>query len=319
MYTRMLRIRLFDERAGELAAAGAFPGSVHLSIGEEATCVGACLAMRPGDYMTGNHRSHGHPIANGSDIKLLMAELFGKATGVCKGKGGSMHLADFAIGSLGESGIVASALPVAVGSALSAQVRGSGQVCIAFFGDGGINEGVFHEAVNLAGAWKLGVVFLCENNYYSVDTLTSTQTAGSGIANRASAYGIPGKVVDGQDVLAVYAVVKEAVARAGSGQGPSLIEAQTYRYREHAQGMRIKKYRSDEEEQRWLARDPIQLFAAKLLADEHATVEELDAVRARLTAEVANAVEFGKSSPFPSVEEALLDNYAPTTGAAGIR
>jgi pyruvate dehydrogenase E1 component alpha subunit len=311
MYTRMVRIRLFDEKAGELAAKGAIPGSVHLSIGEEATCVGACLALDAGDYMTGNHRSHGHPIAKGSDIKLLMAELFGKVTGVCKGKGGSMHLADFAIGSLGESGIVGSALPVAVGAALSAQVRGSDQVCIAFFGDGGINEGIFHESVNLAGAWKLGVIFLCENNLYSVDTLTSAQTAGPGIANRAVAYGIPGTVVDGQDVLAVYAAVREAAARARDGQGPSLIEAQTYRFREHAQGMRIKRYRTEDEEERWMSRDPVQLFAAKLLADGDATPEELEATRARVSAEVEEAVEFGRSSPLPPLEDALADNYAP--------
>src|SRR5215469_5377253 len=185
MYTRMVRIRVFEERCGELAAAAQFPSVVHLSIGEEATYVGAMMAMQPGDYMTGNHRSHGHPLALGTDLKLLMAELYGKATGLCKGKGGSMHLADFSRGSLGESGIVGAAIPLAVGAGLSAQVRGTDQVCIAFFGDGATNEGIFHESVNLAGAWKLGVVFLCENNFYSVDTHTRDVMSAPSIAGYA--------------------------------------------------------------------------------------------------------------------------------------
>src|SRR5579859_6910754 len=202
MYTRMVRIRVFEEKCGALAAAGELPSVVHLSIGQEATCVGACMAMRPGDYMTGNHRSHGHPLAAGSEFGLLMAEIYGKATGLCKGKGGSMHLADFSRGSLGESGIVGAALPIAVGAALSAQVRGTDQVCIAFFGDGGANEGIFHESMNLAGAWKLGVIFVCENNFYSVNTHTSEVTSAPSIAGLAGGYGVPGKVVDGQDVVA---------------------------------------------------------------------------------------------------------------------
>jgi pyruvate dehydrogenase E1 component alpha subunit len=316
MYTRMVRIRTFEEKCAELAAAGQFPGVVHLSIGEEATVVGAIIAMRPGDYMTGNHRSHGHPLAMGTDLKLLMAELYGKATGLCKGKGGSMHLADFARGSLGESGIVAAALPIAVGSAYSAKVRGTDQVCLAFFGDGAANEGIFHESVNLAGAWKLGVVFICENNFYSVDTRTSDHTAG-GIAAKGPGYGIPGKVVDGQDVLAVYDAVQEAVAWARAGNGPSLIEAQTFRYTQHALGLVLKPYGWNADLESWKARDPIKMLGAKLLADGHATQAEFDTIRTGLVEEVEAAAKFGKESPYPDPQERFTDNYGPDSTSDG--
>jgi pyruvate dehydrogenase E1 component alpha subunit len=313
MYTRMVRIRVFEERCGELAAAAQFPGGVHLSIGEEATYVGAVMPMRPGDYMTGNHRSHGHPLAMGTDLKLLMAELYGKSTGLCKGKGGSLHLADFSRGSLGESGIVGAAIPVAIGAGLSAQVRGSDQVCIAFFGDGAVNEGIFHESVNLAGAWKLPVVFLCENNFFSVNTRTADVTSGPSIAGLAAGYGIPGKMVDGQDVLAVYNGVQEAFDWARAGKGPSLIESQTFRYRQHSLGMVLERYGWDEELESWMARDPIKLFAAKLLAEGQATQAEFDAIKAKLIDEVDAAVQFAKDSPAPEPEEAFTDNYGPST------
>jgi pyruvate dehydrogenase E1 component alpha subunit len=312
MHERMVRIRVFEERADILNDAGEIPGGVHLSIGEEATIVGACIAMRPGDYMTGNHRSHGHPLAVGTELKPLMAELLGKATGLCKGKGGSMHLADFSRGSLGESGIVGAAIPLAVGAGLSAQVRGTDQVCIAFFGDGAANEGILHESINLAGAWKLGVVFLCENNFYSVDTRTSDVRSAPTIAGYAVGYGIPGKLVDGQDVLAVYAAVQEAVAHAAAGNGPSLIECQTFRYTQHQSSLKhLPRYGWDDELADWMARDPIELFEARLLDEGHATREELDATRARLVEEVEQAVQFAKDSPFPLPEEAFTDNYGP--------
>jgi pyruvate dehydrogenase E1 component alpha subunit len=315
MYRRMVRIRVFEEKCGELAAAAQFPSVVHLSIGEEATYVGAMMAMQPGDSMTGNHRSHGHPLALGTDLKLLMAELYGKATGLCKGKGGSMHLADFSRGSLGESGIVGAAIPLAVGAGLSAQVRGTDQVCIAFFGDGATNEGIFHESVNLAGAWKLGVVFLCENNFYSVDTHTRDVMSAPSIAGYAVGYGIPGRAVDGQDVLAVYAAVQEAMAWARAGKGPSLIEAQTFRYRQHALGMVIPKYGWDEELERWTARDPIKLFGVKLVGEGQARQEELEAIRAELVEEVEEAVRYAQASPYPELEEAYTDNYGPEVEA----
>jgi pyruvate dehydrogenase E1 component alpha subunit len=312
MHERMVRIRVFEERANALNDVGEMPGGVHLSIGEEATIVGGCIAMRPGDYMTGNHRSHGHPLAMGTELKPLMAELFGKATGLCKGKGGSMHLADFSRGSLGESGIVGAAIPLAVGAGLSAQVRGTDQVCIAFFGDGAANEGIIHESINLAGAWKLGVVFLCENNFYSVDTRTSDVTSAPSIAGLAVGYGIPGKLVDGQDVLAVYAAVQEAVAHAAAGNGPSLIECQTFRYTQHVSGLKhLPRYGWNDELADWKARDPIELFEARLLDEGQATREELDATRARLVEEVEQAVQFAKDSPLPLPEEAFTDNYGP--------
>lgn len=313
MYARMVRIRVFEERTAQLADAGQFPGGVHLSLGEEATYVGTIMAMNHGDYFTGNHRAHGHPLAAGTDLKLLMAELFGKATGLCKGKGGSMHLADFARGCLGESGIVGAAIPIAVGAGLSAQTRGSDQVAIAFFGDGAVNEGIFHESVNLAGAWKLPVVFVCENNFYSVDTRTADLTAG-GIASKAPGYGIPGKAVDGQDVLAVYGAAQAAIARARAGDGPSLIESQTFRYDQHAHDLVTLPYGWDEERETWMtARDPIKLFGARLLSEGHATQHELDAIRSRIIDAVEEAVQFARDSPLPDPEEAFTDVYGPET------
>jgi pyruvate dehydrogenase E1 component alpha subunit len=269
MQRRMLRIRLFDETAVKLVAQGQLPGPMHTSIGQEAEVVGACTALRTTDYMTGNHRSHGHPIAKGAALGPLMAELLGRSTGVCSGKGGSQHLADFSVGSLGESGIVGAGMPIAVGAGLSAKLRGTDDVCLCFFGDGGANAGPFHEAHNLAAVWDLPVIFLCENNGYAVRTAQRETTSITNIADRACAYGIPGHVVDGQDVLAVYNVVAEAVARARAGTGPTLIEAKTYRYRDHAEfgnlARKFGPYRTEEEVENWLARDPIELFRATLI------------------------------------------------------
>jgi len=227
MYRRMLRIRCFDEEACALLAAGTITGAVHTSIGQEAAAVGACMALRDDDYMAGNHRSHGHPIGKGAALGPLMAELLGRTTGVCKGKGGSMHLADFAIGSLGESGIVGAGIPLATGAALSAQLRASQQVALCFFGDGASNEGVFHESLNMAAVWKLPVVYLCENNLYAAMTPARTTTTVPNVAERAGAYGIPGVMVDGQDVVAVYTAVSDAVRRARAGGGPTLVEDKT--------------------------------------------------------------------------------------------
>ena len=263
MQRRMLRIRLFDERASKMVKRGEIPGTVHTSIGQEAQVVGSCMALAEGDYMSGNHRSHGHPIGKGAALGPLMAELVGKAAGVCGGKGGSMHLADFKVGSLGESGIVGSSIPIATGAALSSKVLKNGRVALAFFGDGASNQGCLYEAMNLSSVWKLPMIFLCENNHYALSTPSHTVTAGR-ISDRAAGFGMPGvRVEDGQDVLAVYDAVKIATDRARAGQGPSLVEVMTYRFNEHSEGLKLgTDYRNAAEKEAWLNRDPIKLFRA---------------------------------------------------------
>ena len=296
----MLRIRLFEERSVELQSTGQMPGFVHIAIGQEAEVVGASMALHESDYMTGNHRSHAHPIAKGAQLAPLMAELLGKETGVCRGKGGSMHLAVFSVGSLGESGIVGSLMPVAVGAGLSARLRGTRQICLCFFGDGAANCGPFHESMNLASIWKLPVVFLCENNGYATTTAQSQSTAVKDIACRAASYGIPGIVVDGQDVLAVFAVVSDAVRRARGGDGPTLVETKTYRYREHSEfNGRIPEYRSPEEVASWKQRDPIVKFSTQLIGSRHLSQDEFSAMRLSVVAEVDDAVVFAQRSNPP--------------------
>lgn len=314
MMRRMLRVRLFEEATIALFHSGELPAMVHLSIGQEATAVGACLATDTSDYMTGNHRSHGHPIAKGAGLGALMAELLGKAGGICGGKGGSMHLADFSVGSLGESGIVGSAIPVATGAGLAAQVRGSDQVALCFFGDGAASEGVWHESVNLAAIWKLPVVYLCENNGYAVSLTAEDSLSVPDIATRAAGYSMPGVVVDGQDVLAVYRATTEAVRRARAGEGPSLVEAKTYRFHEHAYGLVLPQpYRDQEVVDSWFETvDPIKLFGDRLLGWSLATEDELAGLREAVQAEVDAAVEFARESPFPEPEAAYADLYAPS-------
>jgi TPP-dependent pyruvate/acetoin dehydrogenase alpha subunit len=310
MQRRMLRIRLFDERASKMVRRGQIPGTVHTSIGQEAQVVGACMALEDDDYMTGNHRSHGHPIGKGSPLGPLMAELVGKATGICKGKGGSLHLADFSVGSLGESGIIGSSIPIATGAGLSSQVLGNDRVALAFFGDGAANQGCLYEALNLAGVWKLPVIYLCENNQYALSTPAHTVTSGR-VADRASGFGIPGvRVEDGQDVMAVYEAVSEAVARARAGEGPTLLEVMTYRYREHSEGLRINvDYRDEQEREEWLGRDPIALFREVLIGRGVASAEEMDALEAEVAQEVEDAVRFTQESPDPEPEVAFSDLY----------
>lgn len=311
MYRRMVRIRLFDDRAVELAKAGVIPSVLHTSTNQEAAVVGATLALREGDYMTGNHRSHGHPIGKGADLGRLMAELMGKRTGICKGKGGSMHLADFSVGSLGESGIIASAVPVAVGAALSAQVRHTDQVALTFFGDGASNAGAVHESMNLAAVWRLGVIFFCENNGWAVTTAQRESTSVENIADRGAGYGIPAAVVDGQDPVAVYEATIEAVERARGGGGPSLVEAKTYRVREHAEGLPVPaEYRDQAEIDAWLRRDPILLFGARLLEDGVLDDAGRAQVDATVAAEVEAAIQFGRDSDLPAPEEAFEDLFA---------
>ncbi|MCH6472557.1 thiamine pyrophosphate-dependent dehydrogenase E1 component subunit alpha [Sinomonas terrae] len=315
MQRRMLRIRRFDERASLMVKRGHIPGTVHTSIGQEAQVVGACMALGDGDYMSGNHRSHGHPIGKGSPLGPLMAELVGKATGVCGGKGGSLHLADFAVGSLGESGIVGSSIPIATGAGLSSKVLGNGRVSLAFFGDGAANQGCLYEAMNLAGVWDLPVVFLCENNQYALSTPAHTVTSGV-IAERAAGFGIPGvRVEDGQDVLAVYEAAAAAVDRARRGEGPTLVEVITYRFNEHSEGLRLgTDYRDKDEKAAWLERDPIVLFRQRLIADGTATAEQLDELEAAVLREVDEAVEFTDRSPYPDPSVAFKDLYTEPIG-----
>ena len=310
MQRRMLRIRLFDERAAKMVRRGLIPGTLHTSVGQEAQVVGACMALRLQDNMSGNHRSHGHPIGKGSRLGPLMAELVGKATGICKGKGGSLHLADYSVGSLGESGITGSSIPIATGAALSAQVLGEDRVALSFFGDGAANQGVLYESLNLAVAWKLPVIFLCENNQYALSTPAHTMTGGR-IWRRAEGFGAPGVLVeDGQSVLDVYDAVSAAVARARSGEGPTLVEVMTYRYREHAEGLRLAvDYRDAAERERWLQRDPIQLFRKLLLERGTFNEAELDALEAEVAQEVEDAVKFSDSSPYPEPKVAFEHLY----------
>lgn len=308
MLRRMLRIRLFEERVRKMIYDGEMLGG-HLAIGQEAAIVGACIALRDDDYMTGNHRSHGHPIGKGAELGPLMAELLGKRAGVCRGKGGSMHLAVFSKGSLGESGIVGSLMPVAVGAGLSARLRGTDQVCLCFFGDGAANCGPFHESLNLAAVWRLPVIFFCENNGYAMYTPQVQTTPIVDIAQRAGAYNMPGVVVDGQDVLAVHDIVSDAVARARAGDGPTLVEAKTYRYEEHSENPRAKipPYRPDAEMRAWREKDPIEMFCARLRSAKDLLNEEFAVIFSAVRAEVEAAVVFGKESAAPEPHELFED------------
>ncbi len=264
MYERMMQIRTFEDLAGKNFAAGLVPGFVHLYAGEEAVAVGICTQLSDNDYITSTHRGHGHCIAKGVDIDGMVAELMGKSTGVCKGKGGSMHIADVEKGMLGANGIVGGGIPLACGAALTAKTLGTGGVAVCFFGDGASNQGTFHEGLNLAAIWNLPVVFVCENNGYAESTPVRYHCSASDIANRAGAYEIPGVVVDGLDVFAVYEAAAEAIARARRGEGPTLLETKTYRYYGHFQGDQVT-YRTAEELETYKQRDPIQALRSAIL------------------------------------------------------
>jgi pyruvate dehydrogenase E1 component alpha subunit len=307
-YQRMLRIRRFEEEGTRLFKAGKIPGAYHASIGHEGAIVGACMALRDDDAMTGTHRSHGHPIGKGADLKALMAELMGKATGICKGRGGSMHLADHSVGIIGESAIVGGGIPLATGCGLSAKVRGTDQVSLCFFGDGAVNQGTFHESLNMASLWKLPVIYLCENNGYAITTSVARSHAQPSVAKRAEAYGMPGVAVDGQDVRAVYEATCEAVVRARRGEGPTLIEAKTYRFDEHNVGLIVPTpYRSPQEIDEYKThRDPVALFR-QVLSAEGFSDAELEAVEEKVATAVKEAIQFGEESPLPEV--ATLYDY----------
>ena len=302
MYRRMCRIRYFEEAVIAIHSSGELIGPAHPYIGQEAVAVGACAALRDDDRIAGSHRSHGHPIAKGGDVKRAMAEILGKVDGFCKGKGGSMHLADFSIGILGESGILGSSVPVAVGAALAAKLRDESFVSLVFFGDGASNQGALHESMNLASIWSLPVIFVCENNQYAVTTSYATTVSVEHVSDRASAYNMPGLLIDGQDAIAMYEATVEAVRRARAGEGPTLIEGLTYRFEEHSLGLgRVRRgeYRTEEEIEKWRQRDPIVIHEDRLIAQGIASREECDAVNAETQEEVERAVDFARNSPFP--------------------
>ena len=308
---RMMMIRAFEERTQKLIDRGDVIGVMHSSIGQEAACVGACTALRDDDYITGTHRSHGHPIAKGSKVDRLVAELMGRSTGVCKGMGGSMHLADFSVGSLGESAIVGSSISIAVGAALANQLRGLDRVSLAFFGDGAANTGICHEGMNMAAVWRLPVIFFCENNRYAVTTPLAQTTSVERISERASAYRMPGVTVDGQDVRAVNAAVREAVGRARRGEGPSIVEALTYRYDDHSYRLGALSGKRDADEVAyWRGRDPIRIEGERLRSEGIVTDEDLAALSSAVQAELDAAVEFGRSSPYPDTGDLWANMYA---------
>ena len=305
----MYRIRRFEEEAERLTATGEIPGTVHSSIGQEASAAGACLTLRPTDAMTGYHRSHGHVIAKGADLGRLMAELMGKSAGTNRGKGGGPHVADLSVAAFGASGIVGASLPVAAGVALAVQLAGDDRVCLSIFGDGAANTGIFHETLNIAAVWRLPVVFLCENNLYASSTSHRSVSAVAQVADRAVAYGIPGIVVDGQVANDVHEVVSGAVSRARRGDGPSLVEAMTYRYGENST-MSPPSGRSEEEVDEWRRRDPITLLEQRLLENGSMTGDEERAMRREAEAEIDEAVSFARESPDPEPGELWEDLWA---------
>ncbi|HEX2951963.1 MAG TPA: thiamine pyrophosphate-dependent dehydrogenase E1 component subunit alpha [Armatimonadota bacterium] len=292
---RMMLIRAFELRVNDMFAAGELRGTSHLAVGEEATAVGASAALQTDDYVTSNHRGHGHFLARGGEPRRIMAELFGKETGYSQGKGGTQHMADFSLGFLGMNGITGGMMAVATGAAFSAKYRQSGQIALAFFGDGASNQGTFHESLNLAAIWKLPVIFFCENNLYAMSTPAEETVSVRNIADRAAGYGIPGIVVDGNDVLAVRDTVAEAALRARSGEGPTLIEAKTYRQLGHSRGD-LRVYRTREEEAEWNTRDPITLFSQSLITSGECDENSLTQLQSEIDAEIDDAVTFARES-----------------------
>ena len=308
-YRQMVMIRKFETLAGELFAAGKIPGFIHLSIGQEASAVGVCSCLRTDDYLTTTHRGHGHMIAKGADLKKMVAELFGKATGYCRGKGGSMHIADFSLGILGANGVVGGGLPIITGAGFSIKMRKTDQVAVCFFGDGAANRGTAHEAMNMAAIWKLPTIFVVENNQYASTTPQKYACAVSDISSRAAGYNMPGVPVDGNNLLKVREVALAAVQRARNGEGPSLIESKTYRFRGHYEGD-PQAYRTEAEIVTWKTNnDPVKRFADYLSRKNILTPPLNDQIWEEIEAELGEAVAFADESPLPEPADALEDLF----------
>jgi len=308
MLRTMIKIREFEEAAGRLAEQAKIPGAVHLYVGEEAVAAGVCAELQPADAIASTHRGHGHCIAKGGDVRRMFAELYGRATGYCHGKGGSMHIADLDLGILGANGIVAGGAPIAMGAAFASKYKRDGTVCVLFCGDGATNEGAWHEAMNFAGLYKLPLVCVIENNHWGEWSRQEKQGAISRLSERAASYGMPGVTVDGQDVLAVYEAAKDAIDRARDGGGPSLIEADTYRFHDHI-GRAEREIRPKEEVAYWRGRDPIDIFRAKLAEQGILTAEGAERVVEEVRREIEEAIAFAEASPFPDPADLLKDVY----------
>ncbi|ADV10622.1 thiamine pyrophosphate-dependent dehydrogenase E1 component subunit alpha [Mesorhizobium ciceri] len=310
---KMYLVRRFEEGAEECYTRGLIHGTMHLSIGQEASAMGICMPLAEDDQITSTHRGHGHCIAKGAEVKRMFAEFFGKTTGYCKGRGGSMHIADVGKGNLGANGIVGGGIPIAVGAALSSKMMKTGKVVVSFFGDGANNEGAFHEALNMAAVWKLPVIFVCENNGYGMSTSTARSTAVKNIAERAAAYSMPGVIVNGNIFSEVAEASHQAVARARAGEGPTLIESKTYRHRGHSKSDR-NRYRTKEEIEDWMSnRDPITLFESELREFGFIDDKGIEAIRDAVAQEIAEGIEFAKASPSPDISE--TGNYVYTEQA----
>ena len=312
-YRQMVKVREFELRAINERRSGLIPGFIHSCVGQEATAVGACAALNQDDVITSTHRGHGHLVAKGGEPKYMMAELAARSTGYCGGKGGSLHMTDFDLGILGANGIVAGGIPMAAGAALAFQMRGESRVALSFFGDGAVNEGAFHEAANLAGLWRLPIIFFCENNLYGEGTPQAKQAPVKDLSIRAAGYAFPGVIVDGNDVLAVYEATRAAAARARTGDGPTFIEAKTYRHRGHYEGDPMV-YRDKAELEEWRRRDPIATFRQRLLDERLAVAEEIAAVEQQIQALLDEAVEFAAASPLPDPGSVLDGVYADIHG-----
>ena len=308
IYERMRFIREFENRAAGLFAQGKVPGFVHLYAGEEAIAVGVCALLSDRDYITSTHRGHGHCIAKGVDIKAMMCELYGKKNGSCKGKGGSMHIADVDKGMLGANGIVGAGGPLACGAGLTAKVKGTDQVTVCFFGDGAAQQGTMHESMNLASIWKLPVIFVCENNGYAQTTPAHYHCSAADIADRATAYNMPGFSVDGTDLFAVYEAAGEAIARARRGEGPTLIECKAFRYYGHFEGDNLS-YFTEEEKAGQKARDPIDKFTKRVIERKLLSKAELAKIDARAKEVLDEAIQLAEQSPYPALDEILTDVY----------
>ena len=307
----MRRIRAFDVKVAELFEAGEIKGTAHSYVGQEAVAAGVCASLGPEDFMASHHRGHGHCIAKGARLDFMMAELMGRESGYCHGLGGSMHIADLGLNILGANGIVGAAMPLSTGAGLAARLDGSGRVAVAFFGDGASNQGVFHESLNLASVWKLPIVFVCENNQYALSTSYRDTTSVDQVAERASAYGIPGRTIDGNDVVEVHDAVREAVERARAGEGPSLIEAMTYRWGGHSMRANIRDPRTREEYAEWMERDPIQRAERELKEVEIVDEAGIEAIGSEVVTELDAAVEFARAAGQPEVDILRAAVYAP--------